>query len=81
MNNQKARNLTQLQEELEKAGLDLTDEEKKKILVKTNSKGKIKDTVKQNKDNLSEAMEEGVELETEIELAERGEERSTNNGR
>ena len=42
---------------------------------------KIKDTAKQNKENLNEAMQTGEELETEIELAERMDERSTNDGR
>ena len=81
LNNQKANNLTQLEAELKKAGLDLTDEEKKKILVKINSKGKIKDTVKQNKGNLYETIKAGEELEAEILMVEKTSERSASDVR
>ena len=45
------------------------------------NKKKIKDTVKQNKDNLSEAMQSGEELEAEILMAEKVSERSVSDGR
>ena len=45
------------------------------------NKKKIKDTVKQNKDNLSEAMQVGEKLEAEILIAEKVAERSASDGR
>ena len=45
------------------------------------NKKKIKDTVKQNKGNLSEAMQVGEKLETEIIMAEKVAERSASDGR
>ena len=45
------------------------------------NKKKIKDTVKQNKNNLSEAMQVGEELEAEILMAEKVAERSVSDGR
>ena len=52
-----------------------------KILTGEIDRKKVKDIIKQNKDNLFEAMDIGEELETEIELAERMDERNTNDGR
>ena len=45
------------------------------------NKKKIKDTVKQNKGNLSEAIQVGEELEMEILMAEKVSERSASDGR
>ena len=45
------------------------------------NKKKIRGIINKNKENLSEALESGENLETEIELAERMDERSTNDGR
>ena len=49
--------------------------------IDTKNKKKIKDTVKQNKDNLSEAMQVGEEFEAEILMAEKITERSASDGR
>ena len=63
-----------------------TDEQVKElselgISLEGNSKKKIKDTVQQNKNNLSEVMQVGKRLEVEILMAEKVAERSTSDGR
>ncbi len=77
---QKNKKLEEFKTELEISGIDLTEEELKHLTEKKVNK-KIKDTVKQNKGNLSEAIQAGRELEAEILIAEKVSERSASDGR
>ena len=66
------RNFTDIQiQKLLELGINLEIQQKKKI----------KDIVKENKDNLSEAIQVGEELETEILMAEKSVERSASDVR